>query len=1073
MSKNKFFKLLFITLLSFSLPITILPFLPLQVPQVKAQTQTKVFGNPSLPDWRNISVIIATDNKSFTIDNADNLTFTFWYGANKYDSIYQSGVQIVKDELWMLQFYDGSWKDVGSSVNIFYEQVTSYNARVIQAYTSANGNYNVTWDFYGGFRPKISLSANLSVVGNYRIDWRTNIYKDYAENMTNYVKFWNSVEEAVVFDYSDVYEVFGNITSVEGVEGWVKGKRFDLVFNVGVLSVGVFRLDPNFGYETLGASGWGLGDYIAGSVFTLTEAGTADSITAGLRYFAQSFTGKLKCAIYLHSDLSLVKATVERTIALTSTPTWYTFNFAAPKPSLIANTEYVLVVWAQSLGTSDPQVVYNAGGINQGHYDPVTYNGFPDPLVPTHQDNKYSIYCTYTITNAPTIGEFQAPTTVYANKYFLLNETINDADGIAGFDYSTIEINGSVILKWVNTTAETYHFSEYSDTNGYCTLDVANSAQSTVNTTAYKLSWKIKLNWTYPEGSVNIVVTNTKVFDSTGASGSDSYTGLFTFEDDLIIHTDAAVSDSRVNPSQSITFTATIYYQGTTTAPEDVTGITGRVELAGVLKGSDTDVAGGLSITVNAETSFVQHAYNIYAYTDQASVTNQTVNVIVDRGVITISANTTSPAPNAYVNFTVTAIYDYDDTSITSWTVNTYRNSTHFATGNFTDGGYTDLFYIYTAENMTETAYGLTSFTSNTATVYWSTYIALTVKTVDLDSTILTDAIVDFNGTEVTVDSNGLATKTGIVKYNNMTVKVKWQGCWVNGSWTVNMTETKTIEANCNVWQITVNVRDNGGTMLSLTPSKFVWNFPNGTQVNTTKTDGSWIFKLMNGTHYYQIEYQGQWVSENVTLPVTNKNVTAINKNCWVYQLTTYVTDVNNLEKSGAALALTRTDGHNYATAGLSPVTAGYYNTTHAKYVWSQLANQTSSYTVTASLGGQSASATASLTANTEALITLPAGTSSGGGGGGGVAPPVVQPPAWVTPVVLPTVPGAEFNYGIAILVGVVGVAVVVGVAGRSKPTLETQWKRKTKLAGGLSGKWKKTKRVDLSRKWMKKTRRR
>ena len=657
------------------------------------------------------------------------------------------------------------------------------------------------------------------------------------------------------------------------------------------------------------------------------------------------------------------------------------------------------------------------------------------------------------LSTPPTIGGFQAPSTVYANKYFLLNATINDADGIGDFVNATIEINGSIVLKWVNTTLETYHFSIYSDPNGYCTLDAANSLQTSLNTTAYRLSWKIKLTWTYPEGSISVISTNTKVYDSAGAGGSGSQSGLFTFEDDLIIHTDAAVSDSRVNPGQSITFTASIYYQGTTMAPEDVAGIIGRVELNGVLKGSDTDVTGGLSITITAENSVANYSYNIYCVTDENSVQNQTVYVVVDRGVITISANTTSPAPNGHVSFTLTAMYDFDHTQITSWTVNTLRNGTHYATGNFTDGGYTDTLYIYTVENMTENTYGLTAFTSNTFTVCWSTYVALTVKTVDLDGDILTEAIVYFNETSAPVDSSGLATKTGIVKNNNVTVKVNWQGVWVNGSWTVNMTDTKTIEAPCQVWQIAVNARDNSGTMLSLSPTMLAWTFPNGTQVNTTKSDGSWSFKLMNGTHYYHIQYQGQWVSENVTLPVANKNVTVINKNCWVYSLTVYVTDVNSLEKSGATLTLARTDNASLSDYGLTPKTAGYYNSTHARYVWSQLANQTSSYTVTAEFGGQTASTTTSLTANTEIVLTLPAGTQSSSGGS---TPPSEQPPAELPPVELPKVPGAEFNYGIMVLVGIVGVAVVVGIAGRGKPSLEREWRKKTSFSSDLNRKWRK-----------------
>jgi hypothetical protein len=99
----------------------------------------------------------------------------------------------------------------------------------------------------------------------------------------------------------------------------------------------------------------------------------------------------------------------------------------------------------------------------------------------------------------------------------------------------------------------------------------------------------------------------------------------------LVIHSDAAVDDSRVNPSDSITFNGTIYYEGTSTVPENITGITVKVELSGVQKGSDSSPTGGtFSISVTAESSVNLYGYNIYAVTDQNSVQNRTVNVVVD-----------------------------------------------------------------------------------------------------------------------------------------------------------------------------------------------------------------------------------------------------------------------------------------------------------------------------------------------------------------------------------------------------------------------------------------------------------
>lgn len=427
------------------------------------------------------------------------------------------------------------------------------------------------------------------------------------------------------------------------------------------------------------------------------------------------------------------------------------------------------------------------------------------------------LYFTTLVDNeSPTIGEFQAPATAYANQYSLLNASINDDDGVADFDYATIEISNSVILKW---TESTNVFSEQSDSNGYCTLDAENSVRTSVNSTAYQLSWKIKLTWTYPEGSKSVIVTNTEVYDDSEASGSGSSAGLFTFEDDLIIHTDAVVDDSRVNPSDTVTFTATIYYEGTSTAPEDVTGITAYVELDGVQKGSDADVSGGLSIAFSAESDVAEHAYNVFATTDQNTETNKTVNVIVDRieiysqalndsrtnidesiefrvqarldydnhalgdgdsltansgvmawngtgswfkdskiqstasdytftvssgseatyGITTIYIGVSNPkgvwdklivtiSPDSYgpdvgiqVNFTLTAIYDYDDVVVGSsaWTVNVLRNTTHFDSGNFTDTQESEIVYEYTTENVTETTYGLTAFTSNTVIVTW------------------------------------------------------------------------------------------------------------------------------------------------------------------------------------------------------------------------------------------------------------------------------------------------------------------------------------------------------------------
>jgi hypothetical protein len=160
----------------------------------------------------------------------------------------------------------------------------------------------------------------------------------------------------------------------------------------------VHATQHNFGYETLATGSTSLiENYIRGSVFNITEVGIGDSITIGLKC-STSWTGNVKCAIYLHSNLTLVAngVTEELNTTLTSTLAWYTFNFVGTKPTFTANTAYVLGAWAQDV-TGDAYTGYDTGDTNQGHSKALTYNTFPNPITLTHTARKYSIYCTYTV----------------------------------------------------------------------------------------------------------------------------------------------------------------------------------------------------------------------------------------------------------------------------------------------------------------------------------------------------------------------------------------------------------------------------------------------------------------------------------------------------------------------------------------------------------------------------------------------------------------------------------------------------------------------------------------------------
>lgn len=341
----------------------------------------------------------------------------------------------------------------------------------------------------------------------------------------------------------------------------------------------------------------------------------------------------------------------------------------------------------------------------------------------------------------PVIGEFEAASTIYAYQEAEVNVSVSDPNGKTTLKNASVTFSvDSVVLKWINSTNT---FSMDDPSNRW---ELVSGARNDVNTTAYKLTWAIKSYWNATEGYVSI--TSADVYDEDNNHGTNSKSDWFYNENDLIIGSASVDDTDRVDPSQALTFSGQIYYEGTSTAPYSVSGVTAKVELSGVLKGSNGSISsdGSFTIECNAESTYGLHSYNVYCSTDENSVQNQTVNVIVERLVITIVADSYGPDVGTQVNFTVTAVYDYDDSPVNAsdWTANILRNATHFATGNFTDTQVVEVTYSYTTENVTETAYGLTAFSSNTATIKWGSLI------IEINELSISDAHVDL-GTQVYV----------------------------------------------------------------------------------------------------------------------------------------------------------------------------------------------------------------------------------------------------------------------------------------------------------------------------------
>ncbi|GAI93314.1 unnamed protein product, partial [marine sediment metagenome] len=270
----------------------------------------------------------------------------------------ENDVVVVEHESWVLEHLfkaPDTWKVRGLPQSIEWERKYDGWIRVKRFYDDFNGTtFTLIYDIYGGRRIKLTVQGNVAP-DNYRLVWKASgINRDLLKENKHYVGVYNEGEEAVVFDYSDVYRAFGDVTAVNTSE-WATGKKIDLELYVGLVENRLW-LDPNFGYETQGTAGYrvlGIGFDIAGSKFTLSEAGSATSITA---YNYGSSTSTTKCAIY-DSALNLVGETEENSPLLLD---WTTYNFS-PSVYLTAG-DYWLLLWTSAV--TDYWLPYDDGTTN-------------------------------------------------------------------------------------------------------------------------------------------------------------------------------------------------------------------------------------------------------------------------------------------------------------------------------------------------------------------------------------------------------------------------------------------------------------------------------------------------------------------------------------------------------------------------------------------------------------------------------------------------------------------------------------------------------------------------------------
>lgn len=156
-----------------------------------------------------------------------------------------------------------------------------------------------------------------------------------------------------------------------------------------------------FGNTNIGTSSANCEDYIIGGKYTMGDAdGVGDDITPYIKTYTA--LAKVKCCIY-NSDKTLLKATVERDDCTANA--WNVFTFPVPKPVLVADADYILVIWSGG----NVSIASQSGAPASSHwYIGDLYNSWPDPIGNPTSSYFRSIYCTYT-PGPPPGGRFMRP----------------------------------------------------------------------------------------------------------------------------------------------------------------------------------------------------------------------------------------------------------------------------------------------------------------------------------------------------------------------------------------------------------------------------------------------------------------------------------------------------------------------------------------------------------------------------------------------------------------------------------------------------------------------------------------